>query len=651
MKRFFTIILLFSAYYCFGQNTFRTGTISSNYNQLTDLVQLADGSLVGLGYSEENSEEEEFIGYVYLVKINKEGKLVASYRLTSYAGNDIYADAYKLIKTNDGNLAFCGSIADEIALFKFDTNLNLLFRKQYKTSEESSYGLSLIQTQEGGYVLAGVHYKENTAQTNYNGAGILIKTNDTGKIVWSKQYADIPDADYGYTDLIDIALAKDGNYVIMAQAGASNRQEHDSTYLIKTDTSGKVLWSKYMTTKLGNQMPYSLLASSDGGFIIAGAVDTVYKTDELENQYRYNNAMIVKCDSSGKVTWSERGNNSVGKEVNIYRTLEDKDGGFIFSGVVDSTDGIFTDDYFTSNGYIFKTNKNGAPQWAKVFDNPDRNEDLYGLTRTNDGGYAVCGDLSSPYDSDSYYDSSLALVYKFDAGFSSCRNTNEYGTFQDLGAAFVTKEVPFHSIAALAFTDPIITSIDGQDTILCSHILPLQLLSFTATLQNKSVGIEWKTANEINTDHFTIERSSNGTLFTALQTVPAKGNGSTVQTYRTNDLQPLAGISYYRLKQVDKDGKTVNSNIVQVTVSANGTIVISPNPVRNDIHVLVQSASASKATFTVADITGKVLLTNTTTVGVGTNTIVIPAASLSKGLYVLKIKDGSAMQAIKFIKE
>lgn len=84
--------------------------------------------------------------------------------------------------------------------------------------------------------------------------------------------------------------------------------------------------------------------------------------------------------------------------------------------------------------------------------------------------------------------------------------------------------------------------------------LPVQLLNFTATYNNHQAVLSWQTASETNSSFFSIERSSDGILFSELGRQQAAGRSTSAHTYRYIDRQPLAGNNYYRLKQVDIDG-------------------------------------------------------------------------------------------------
>ena len=84
----------------------------------------------------------------------------------------------------------------------------------------------------------------------------------------------------------------------------------------------------------------------------------------------------------------------------------------------------------------------------------------------------------------------------------------------------------------------------------------IELLFFNAKLENNTyVDLTWSTASEINNDYFTIERSQNGVYFQEFDIVEGAGNSTHKINYSLIDRDPFDGISYYRLKQTDYDGK------------------------------------------------------------------------------------------------
>ena len=94
--------------------------------------------------------------------------------------------------------------------------------------------------------------------------------------------------------------------------------------------------------------------------------------------------------------------------------------------------------------------------------------------------------------------------------------------------------------------------------------MPIELLSFTAEPKNAHIELNWFTANEISNDYFDVQRSFDGVNFTSIDKINGAGNSTQVLSYSAVDDAPLTGISYYRLKQTDYDGKTSYSDVEAV---------------------------------------------------------------------------------------
>ncbi|MCI5056491.1 MAG: hypothetical protein MRY83_10310, partial [Flavobacteriales bacterium] len=108
-----------------------------------------------------------------------------------------------------------------------------------------------------------------------------------------------------------------------------------------------------------------------------------------------------------------------------------------------------------------------------------------------------------------------------------------------------------------------------------SSPLPVELTDFVAYLEEGIVKLEWETATEINNDYFVVERSKDGDAFEVIANVDGAGNSNTVRNYEAEDADPYIGLSYYRLKQVDFNGKTTYTKLVPVN---NDPFVGNTNP-------------------------------------------------------------------------
>jgi hypothetical protein len=152
-----------------------------------------------------------------------------------------------------------------------------------------------------------------------------------------------------------------------------------------------------------------------------------------------------------------------------------------------------------------------------------------------------------------------------------------------------------------------IEALSGCET--CNTPLPIELAYFDAQMIDKVTHLSWQTASERNNDYFSIERSANGIDWIVLETMKGVGFSDRFISYETFDLRPLRGISYYRLKQTDFDGKSSYSQIR--TISNMNELIILPNPGSGIFYISGLSDSRENS-IVVRDITGKEITSITT---------------------------------------
>ena len=115
-------------------------------------------------------------------------------------------------------------------------------------------------------------------------------------------------------------------------------------------------------------------------------------------------------------------------------------------------------------------------------------------------------------------------------------------------------------------------------TISSGKPLPVELTRFDATAKGQSVNVSWATASEKNNDHFDVQRSATGSSYKTIGSVQGQGNSTTAHDYAFLDSYPLAGLSYYRLRQVDADGSSNYSPVATVQSAAGQKAIAFPNP-------------------------------------------------------------------------
>lgn len=172
--------------------------------------------------------------------------------------------------------------------------------------------------------------------------------------------------------------------------------------------------------------------------------------------------------------------------------------------------------------------------------------------------------------------------------------------------------------------------------------LPVNLVSFTGQYRNESAHLRWETTNEINTDHFIVERSISNGNFEAIGKVAATGgnNGKAIYNYVDEKITAL-GVPFilYRLKIVDRDGEYTYSNVVTIQIpDVLITIVnIFPNPANNKTVVSITSPRDQKITWQLIDNTGRTVLNNHGQIRKGVNNIRIDLSKIPAGSYFLQV--------------
>ena len=135
--------------------------------------------------------------------------------------------------------------------------------------------------------------------------------------------------------------------------------------------------------------------------------------------------------------------------------------------------------------------------------------------------------------------------------------------------------------------------IEGGTTITAlaigsiSRVLPVTFSDFTVKTDGCKAKLQWKTSFEQNNSHFLVEHSTDGIRFSTIGQVSATGNSTTIQTYKYTDNTPAAGANYYRVTQIDFDGKQRSTPIVLVKIKCDASPVVKiyPNPASNTLYI------------------------------------------------------------------
>jgi hypothetical protein len=191
-----------------------------------------------------------------------------------------------------------------------------------------------------------------------------------------------------------------------------------------------------------------------------------------------------------------------------------------------------------------------------------------------------------------------------------------------------------------------VTGFSGFFVHTGSTPLIIDLKSISATNIGSRNRVDWSTASEALGDMFAIERSADGRNFAEMGTVAAKGQAS---AYSYWDENPYQGVSYYRVKMINKSGSVFYSSIVMATMKTGGAFIVEayPNPVTDILTVRLIGTAAANPSVAIADVTGKTIRTITLT----GNTTAINMSDLAPGVYLIKYSDVMHSQTFKVNKQ
>jgi hypothetical protein len=170
--------------------------------------------------------------------------------------------------------------------------------------------------------------------------------------------------------------------------------------------------------------------------------------------------------------------------------------------------------------------------------------------------------------------------------------------------------------------------------------LPVNFLSFIARQDplHASAILDWSTGWEMNNDRFEIERSADGIQWKKVGSVNGSGSASLGASYSFTDNSPDLPQCFYRIKQVDIDGKYRYSLVRKVTFDSNDReFVISPNPAATEVNIRFK-AIQPVVNFEILDISGRVRAKGAR---VNVRQFSLPVQELAKGIYLLKINNSA----------
>lgn len=200
-------------------------------------------------------------------------------------------------------------------------------------------------------------------------------------------------------------------------------------------------------------------------------------------------------------------------------------------------------------------------------------------------------------------------------------------------------------------------SESGTNT--CNTLLPVTLVNFSGRLieraenwrENQKVAeISWATVNETNNDFYTLEKSQNGLLFEELMRVKGAGTVNVLKTYKEYDYTPFEGITYYRLRQTDYDGKYTYSKIIGLETATNLTMY--PNSIsakERQLNIHIKEKFYTGLNVSILDINGKVIYDTYFTKEQGNVYHLVFPSEIPQGIYFAHLKTDNQLIVKKLL--
>jgi hypothetical protein len=366
----------------------------------------------------------------YIVRTDPDGDTLWTAAFGGTAGNCDMQYINDLTQISDsgflavGGKGVCGNPNGGGNIVRLDKNGNVLWAK-YNNAYADPY--PVIQSNDGNFIVGG--YIQGI------GAGLkdapLIKLDANGDTIWARNYGGAGD-DWFY----HIVQTNDNGYLAAGKTTSFGQGGND-IYLVKTDASGNLMWSKaYGTAGEEVAFGHSLEPTSDGGYILTGYGDVVQGPKGM---------FLLKIDVNGNMSWSKYYTG-----MDAHAVKQTPDGGYVLTGR--SSTGV----------QLVKTDQNGNVTWSKVYTGGTSEKGLI-LVLAGDGGYLVGGQGAFNGNTEFY-------MIKTDAnGNSGCNEANA-GVTSSNAPFIMVNAGTLVSVGEKTVSYPLLYQRGGTVTGLCSTV-------------------------------------------------------------------------------------------------------------------------------------------------------------------------------------
>jgi hypothetical protein len=323
---------------------------------------------------------DDLTAKIFVVKTDSKGNLLWEKEF----GTPGYNLGNCAIQTFDGNYALAGCLNYNAALIKLNAESGkVLWQKTWDLGSEDAFE-GLDATPDGGFIVTG--YKNGLAENTFLnwGEGILIKTDERGRMQWKQDLSSYMSSGYRVRTI-------PSGYMLSGHPHSEGNQEFN---LLKTDFKGKILWSRAFNT-----VYWGFDMDSKGNMILAGHT----RMSPLSQNWDIE---VIKLDPLGKVLWTRyfgqpRGYDGKWIHDEVWGARASLDGGWVIvAGTGDETNRYEVRGHPSGPSgewkiYLIKTNSDGDLEWEGIYGIPDGDWAGEDLCLTKDGGALVANDCGS----------------------------------------------------------------------------------------------------------------------------------------------------------------------------------------------------------------------------------------------------------------
>lgn len=602
-------------------------------------------------------------------------------------GKEVGWGRENVVKCSDNGYVIAGNFEgipreefDDLCVIRTDASGNLKWRYVFKDfmNVDSDYPSFILETPDGGFLIGA--YTSYDYYDNY-----LLKLDANGKLLWSKLISVGDKTTGGYRRLFGI-ITSGNNYLVVGSAKFQKLTYRDqyALYAMMIDNNGNMKWVKDYYKANFSTAPVGIVENKNKTFTIGctsqivtidssgnfiSARDYKYKTAVplfstitsspdhgfflsgmsvwLINNAYYNYTYVVKTDKKGDINWARTlRNQGITTDISAYYNFKNSaplpDNGCYVTGLT----------LADNNLALSRFDANGNLLWKKILPHADYKwAGQTALIQTNKS-YMYYSGLYGGVPNQSYY-----LINEFGVTDSICNSIPDSASILvNENANSFAENLRLHidsigSLITIPKSQVLETDISTMSIDCSNIILPLQFISFSANHNNNTNLLKWSTAQELNTDRFEIQRSTNSRNFTTIGTVSSLNNGKNKNDYTYTDALPLKQVNYYRLKMIDKDGKFIYSAIKKVNNSSSFDVALYPNPVHQNLTLNFNTEKAIDVQVEIVNAEGKKVYSKEMQLPYGASLQTINVAAFKAGNYFVKFVTADGQTGLKFVKQ